>query len=69
MEERSVKRVVMEAGLKVQLSPSSGGSICWNTSRLYKKRLLAGWTSSKGSLMVCQRVSGGWIYVVQFFIW
>lgn len=59
----------MEAGLRAELSPSSGGSTCWNISRLYKKRLLTGWTSSKGSLMVRQRVSGGWIYVLEFFIW
>lgn len=58
----------MEAGLRAEFSPSSGGSTCWNISRLYKKRLLTGWTSSKESLMVRQRVSGGWIYVLQFFM-
>ncbi len=68
MQERSVRRVLMEAGLRAELSSSSGGSTCWSISRLYKKRLLKGWTSSKGSLMVCQRVSEGWIYVLLFFM-
>ncbi len=68
MQERSVRLVLMEAWLRAELSSSSGGSTCWSISRLYKKRLLTGWTSSKGSLMVCQRVSEGWIYVLLFFM-
>ncbi len=68
MQERSVRRVLVEAGLRAELSSSSGGSTCWSISRLYKKRSLTGWTSSKGSLMVCQRVSEGWIYVLLFFM-
>lgn len=59
----------MEEGLRAELSSSSGRSASWSILRLYKKRLLKGWTSSKGSLMVCQMVSEGWICVLQFFLW